>query len=348
MYIEARRRAARRSVRFIEDRFTSPQMLATLGIGLVHCAANLSRTAADPWVAQRARRLGQHAFTVWRNTRAADPASSPEAWGEWVRMYVGANALGIRSARSLRYLAAVAAAGGADACNVYPINNSGVFSNVPETCECGAENAPGVRICRSADCRRRLRHMSRLRTWCLTLTDSYCRARLGLDRDGRFARAFAAAALIRPYPLRTRHRVNDFYDAAYAVSHLVYSLNDFGRFTLRREWLPWEHAFLNGRMGTAIDLEDVDLVGEFMDALRAFHDETDRPLVNAGFRFLLDTQHDDGSWTPRSVNEDYARFHVVWAALDGIREFRWPKWGISFPTLFPYLRQAAGLVATRA
>lgn len=347
MYLEARRRAARRSVRFIEDRFTSPQMLATLGVGLVHCAANLCRTAADPWVARRARRLGRHAFEAWRSTNATDPASSPHAWGEWVRMYVGASALGIHSPRSLRYLAMVAAAGGADAPNVYPINKSGVFSNVPEACECGAENAPGTRICRNAGCRRPLRHMSPFRAWCLTLTDGYCRARLGLDLDGRFARALAALAMIRPYPLRDRHCLVDFYDAAYAVSHLVYSLNDFGRFTLRREWLPWEHAFLTGRMGTAIDLEDVDLVGEFADALRAFHQEADRPLVRAGFRFLLDTQHGDGSWAPRSADEDYARFHVVWAALDGIREFRWPKWGVSFPSLLPFLRQSAGLTARR-
>ncbi len=320
-------------------------MIATLGVGLVHCAANLSRTAADPWIALRARRLGRHAFTVWRRTHAADPASSPEVWGEWVRMYVGARALGIRSPKSLRYLATVAAAGGAEASNAYAIDKRGVFSNVPEACACGAENAPGTRICRNATCRRRLRHMSRFRAWCLTLTDGYCRARLGLDAQGRFAGALAAMALVRPYQLRNRYCLGDFYDAAYAVSHLVYALNDFGRFTLRRTWLPWEHAFLAGRIGSALDLEDVDLVGEFVDALRAFHEDADRPLVKAGFRFLLDTQHHDGSWTSRSADGDYARFHVVWAALDGIREFRWPRWGLSFPSLLPFLTQSAGTTA---
>jgi hypothetical protein len=260
-------------------------------------------------------------------------------------MFVGAAALGIRSQRTLRLLAAIAASGRADASDDCPIDDAGALLAVPETCDCGTDNPPRTRVCRKRNCRRALRHMSRCRAWCMTLTDGYCRARLGLDFDQRFARALAAIAQVRPYALRRNQLVGDFYDAAYAVSHVVYSLNDFGRFTLRREWLPWEHAFLAGRVGTAIDLEDPDLVGEFVDALRAFHEESDRPALKPGFGFLLDTQRADGSWAARTLNQPYADFHVVWAALDGIREFRWPKWGLSFPSVLPFLRQSADLAA---
>lgn len=303
--VQARRVAARRGLAYVEARWATDEEQQRLGIGLVHFLGNLARTAADPWLAARARHLGLRAFDNWRRTRAGDPARSPDIWGEWVRMYVGAAALGRRDPRVVRHLAAVS----------------------------------------PRDLTRRSRQ-PRYRAWCHALVDGYCRARLGLDASGAFAAALADLPAMRPYPLRPHRAVIDFVDAAYAVTHLVYVLNDYGRFTLRPAWLPWEQAFLRGRIGEAIALGDADLVGEFVDALRAFDDAADRPAVRSGLTFLLDRQRADGSWPARDDRDDYLAFHVVWAAVDGVREFQWPRYGLAFPSLRPFLQASRAMAGT--
>jgi hypothetical protein len=144
--------------------------------------------------------------------------------------------------------------------------------------------------------------------------------------------------LMRPYPAATQR---EFYDAAYAVTHVVYTLNDYGCYLLSPYWLPWEYEFLRRNLDTALAMNDPDMAGEFLDTLRAFAIGDDDEQVQRGYDFLLDTQNSDGSWGSWDWQSVYSAFHATWAAIDGLREFAWSGPGLVFPELLPSLNRWA-------
>ena len=145
---------------------------------------------------------------------------------------------------------------------------------------------------------------------------------------------------MRPYEGRSTNDA-EFSDNAYAVTHVVYTLNDYGCYALSPQWLPWEYQFLRENLPVAIAKNDPDMTGEFMDTLRAFDVDDDDPQVRRGFEFLLESQQADGSWGSWDANSLYTGFHATWAAVDGLREFRRRGRGISFPALLPLLARWA-------
>lgn len=206
--------------------------------------------------------------------------------------------------------------------------------DVPEQCECGAGNERGRKRCRG--CRRKLHPMTRYRVWCLALTAAFCGECYGVPLGARYAEVLRWLPYLRPYR-EVEGRANPyFYDAVYAVSHLVYTLNDYGRYRLSPAWLPDEFEFLSTNLGEAVALDDPDMVGEFLDSLLAFGLTHDDPVMRPGVEFLLARQNRDGSWGPRDA-EIYTRYHATWAALDGLREYDWRGEKLRFPELLPWL-----------
>ena len=55
-----------------------------------------------------------------------------------------------------------------------------------------------------------------------------------------------------------------------AITHLVYTLNDYNRYRLSPEWLPQEFEFLRENLKGPVAAGDAELLGEFVDCLRAF------------------------------------------------------------------------------
>src|SRR6185436_13667907 len=120
---------------------------------------------------------------------------------------------------------------------------------------------------------------------------------------------------LRPYP---QPGAPGFYDAIYAVTHVVYTLNDYGASTLDPAWLPHELAFLRGSVDWALQQEEPDTVGELVDSLTGIGVTDTDPQVAEARRFLLETQLPDGSWADEPGNP-YA-FHTLWTAIDGLRD----------------------------
>jgi hypothetical protein len=113
-------------------------------------------------------------------------------------------------------------------------------------------------------------------------------------------------------------------------------LNDYGRYQLSPRWLPCEFEFLKANLEEAIALDDPDMVGEFMDSLKAFGLANNGPMVRRGTQYLLSGQNADGSWGDPN-EDDCERFHPTWTAVDGLREFAWRGERLSFPNLKPLL-----------
>jgi len=138
---------------------------------------------------------------------------------------------------------------------------------------------------------------------------------------------------LRPYPNPgTRH----YHDSIYAVTHIVYTLNDYNRSRLSPRLLPQEFKFLKASMPWALERAEADTIGEIIDSLAAFGVADTDPLMVKGRTFLLNNQRSDGGWGDE--DDEYGRFHSVWTGIDGLRDYRWRGHGIRDPLIRRALR----------
>jgi len=189
--------------------------------------------------------------------------------------------------------------------------------DVPEDCECGCTNARGRRRC--GTCGQHLSARSRWSLWYYALTSTYFCERNDVPLRVRLVDVVHQLARLRPYPTPD---APDYYEGIYAITHLVYTLNGYGCSRLSRRLLREEYRFLKVAMRWALAQKEADTIGEIIDSLLALGlDESDELLV-AGRAFLLETQCDDGGWGDEGGDE-YAYFHTVWTAIDGLRDYSW-------------------------
>jgi hypothetical protein len=201
-----------------------------------------------------------------------------------------------------------------------------VPDDIPYEC-CGLVNARGTVTC--TRCKAALEFHTRYDIWYYALTSAYFCERCGLDVSASFAGILRRLAELRPYPARG---APGFYHAIYAVTHVIYTLNDYGARRVSRSWLPEELAFLRGSLDWAIAQREADTIGELVDSLSAFGMPEDDEQLNVARRFLLDSQLPDGSWG-HDAGDRYAYFHTLWAAIDGLREHAWQGQAVLAPEL---------------
>jgi hypothetical protein len=142
---------------------------------------------------------------------------------------------------------------------------------------------------------------------------------------------------MRPYPARADVSSKLFYNVTFAITHVIYTLNDYNRYLLSPEWLPQEFQYLKTNLEEAVKLEDPETLGEFLDTLRDFGMTEQSPLIRVGVEYVLSKQNPDGSWGDPSDPDIYNRYHSTWTAIDGLREYAWQGRRLSFPALKPLL-----------
>ena len=188
--------------------------------------------------------------------------------------------------------------------------------NIPEDCKCGVVNQRGRRRCRK--CRRRLTPRSRYEVWYHALINIYFCEQYGLQLPVSYADVMSLLPALRPYP---QPRSRSYRDAIYAVTHIVYTLNDYNRSRLPARLLSRERAFLKAGMSWAIRQGQADTVGEIVDSLAGCGLADTDPLMVKGRAFILEQQRADGGWGDE--DDEYGRFHSVWTCIDGLRDYRW-------------------------
>jgi Fe-S-cluster containining protein len=325
-----RKRAIQRGMEYIRSHIWSADQEEYAGSDLLYFLSFLASTAADQELRQQAQAMGEDFFQRWRRAQGRFPAQADVAvLTEWVHGYHAAERLGLHFPRIKQQLRQAAPAFTAEEYLWFDPQVEPPPADVPEVCACGTANQRGQQICQH--CRAPLTMMSRIRVWLIACTLTYCGERYGVLFGARYVDVLQWLPALRDYPTSTS--ATDFYDTVYALTHLVYTINDYGRYQIPPAWLPAEYAFLRDQMEAAISLDDPDMIGEFLDALMGFGMSDRHPVLRRGIDYLLARQNPDGSWGDASADtaSSWLQFHATWTAIDGLRAFAWQGEGVSLP-----------------
>lgn len=319
-------------MQFLERAATDP---VRFGTGLLYCTSFMAATAADLGLRTRARKLAAEAFKHWRSSEEAGQGDASSLVSR-IQSYDAASRIGLRFPAVVNRLRSQARAHAPEEHFWFDPRREAPPKDVPEACACQAQSPRGKRKC--LNCGQPLERMSATRVWFMCLTTCYCASKLGVRLGACYADVLEWLPHMRGGYRGSKHGLMPFYDSVYAATHVIYTLNDYGKYFLRPQWLPHEYEFLAKHLEHALQLNDPDMVGEFLDSLRAFGLGPEEPALRYAMQYLLDTQNRDGSWGAREGAIDYRRFHATWAAMDGLRDFTWKRPGLSFPAVLPRLK----------
>src|SRR5262249_35722191 len=141
--------------------------------------------------------------------------------------------------------------------------------DIPEACRaCEKTNPRAARKC--SDCTGETKMQNPYDLLCDCLITAYFGNRYGVRLGADLADVTQWIPRPRPYPRFDNANNPDFIDVAYAITHIVYVLNDYGRYRLRPEWLPDEFEFLKAHLPLNIAVDDAETMGEFLDTLKSF------------------------------------------------------------------------------
>jgi hypothetical protein len=346
--LKEREAATRRGLEFIYRTACDKDCFEFYGHDLLNCFYFIYATSSDPVLRRTARRMGLERAQQWMPAHRSLPRETDvKTISDGIHASYATERFGLRSSSLKAELRRAAAHVTAQDYFWFDPRLEPPPDDVTEPCHCGHMNERGRKTC--SRCRRRLIVINRYRLWYEALIAAYNSERVGIPVGASYRDILKWLPTLRPYRGRENGDNPDFYDCLYAVTHIVYTLNDYSLYRLSPRWLPQEYAFLKSNLREAITTEDPDMMGEFLDSLRAFGLKDSHPLIRTGMDFLLSSQNPDGSWGDLLADDVYARYHPTWTAIDGLREYRWSKERLSFPRLLPMLRamnaqQPAGML----
>ena len=335
-----RARALRRGLQFIYRTSLVPRNFADYGSDYLWCFYTLSTVVEDEGLRRMAHRMGVERAQQWRRLHRSLPRDADA--GVIADMAFGSDAadgLNVRDERLKEQIRRAATRHTAREYLLFDPLTEPPPTDVPEECEYdGANNPRGSKACHT--CRRPLKMRSRYLVWYDALITAYSGERYGVKLGARYADVLRWLPALRPYRGSENGTNPDFYDAVYAITHIVYTLNNYSQYKLSPNLLPQEYQFLKDNLREAIAQDDADMLGEFMDSLRAFGLTSADPLMRAGMEYYLSHQNADGSWGAVNAKDIYDRYHPTWNAVAGLSEYTWKYGeGLSFPEVRPLLER---------
>ena len=318
-----RARAIRRGLRFIYSTARDEANFEAYGSDYLWCFYTVAESVSDAGVRREARRMGRERARRWRETHRELPADADAAVvADFAFGDDAAASLGLRDPRLRRELRRAAALFTARDFLKFDPASEPPPSDVPEECEFDhAANERGRTHCHR--CRRPLRMRTRQDVWYDALITAYVGERAGITLGASYREVFRWLPALRPYRAGEGVGEAEFYDTVYALTHVVYTLNDYGQLRLSPRWLPREFEFLRANLREAVRARDADMLGEFVDSLRAFGLTERDAAVREGVEYLLANQNADGSWGDAAARDIYLRYHPTWNAVAALSDYRW-------------------------
>jgi len=328
----------KRGLDFIYRIASKPEGFDNYGSLLICCFALIGATSRDASLRQLARSRAQKLAQRWSRLH---PVVPPDATADLVLDFVlvryALSRLGLRDvAFNTQIRTAAERFSGQDLLGFNPVSEPPA-NDLSYRCDCGRKNQRGRTFCKQ--CRRRLEIQSRYRVWMEALVKTYVSERCGILFGARYLDVLKWLPTMRPYPVGANENVEFLRDAIYAVTHIVYTLNDYSTYRLSPRWLPREFAFLQANVAGACERKDPEVLGELLDSLKAFGLRASHPLIMRGTGYLLAEQNEDGSWGDPDEESIRTRCHTTWTAIDGLRTYAWRGERLSRPEIESILKR---------
>lgn len=326
---EDRARAIRRGLRFIYRTALDRDNFAQYGSDYLWCFYTVGAGVSDAGVRRMARRMGVERARVWRQSHRRLPEQpSADALIDFAFGNDAAESLGLRDDALRDQIRRAAGRFSAADLMLFDPTREPPPSDVPEACEFDQTlNARGAKVCRR--CGRPLKMRTRYDVWYDALITAYVGDRSGFRLGASYGDVLRWLPSLRPYRGSEGGANADFYDTVYSLTHVVYTLNDYGQYRLPRSLLPAEFEFLKSNLREAVAQGDADMLGEFMDSLRAFGLSDADAEIRAGTDYLLAHQNPDGSWGDARERDVYLRYHPTWGGVAALSNYAWRAAGPS-------------------
>lgn len=310
-----------RGLSFIANTARDSRNFAEYGYDYLLCFACIVSTSGDAELRQLAATLGRGLAKRWRDQHRRVP---PEATADEISVLVigsyAADRLGVSDPAFKKQLRLAARVFTPEDYFDFDPRTEPPPADVPEDCRCGITNKRHRRTCRG--CKRTLNMLSRYEVWLDALVRSHFGDRYAVQVGTSCSEVVKWLPAMRPYPdpeVTTDDALNSII---YAVTHVIYVLTDFNSYCISPRLLPNELSFLKASLRHALIANDCEMVGECLDALKAFGLSEDDESIGAGTSFLLSQQDSDGSWGTPTSDDVYEKYHPTWTAVDGLRSYR--------------------------
>lgn len=330
--------AVERGLQFIYKVASNPKYFSRWGPDLMHCFYSISTTAKNQKLREMARRMGQDRARQWRHDHTTIVATDADDLASLVYGIHNADLLlGNRDPKVKEELIEASRRFSPTDFLGFDPRRESPPADIPELCpKCGHHNPRGATVCEK--CQTALTFRTRYDVWLDSLIRTYDGDVYGVTLGASYPDVLRWISRMRPYPVSSDDE-DLFNDVSYAVTHIVYTLNDYHQYRLSPAWLPQEFSYLKNNIEAAERFEDGELLGEFMDALRAFGEDDSSPEIQKATDYLLSRQNPDGSWGDLDETDMYTRYHSTWTAIDGLRQYGFHGERLRSPDLKPLIIQ---------
>jgi len=336
-----RRRAIIRGLRFVYRNALQAQNFDRYGPDYLWCFYTISASVSDEAVRRMAHEMGVERARRWRQLHTTLPARlDANDLIDFVFGSDAADSLGVPDERIKNQIKqAIPRFSVSDLLYFAPATEPPP-TDVPRACAFDNLVSPrGSRAC--LRCGRPLGMRSRYDVWCEALVNAYTGERYGVRLGAGYLDVLKWLPTLRPYRGSEGGTNKDFVESVYAVTHVVYTLNDYDQNRLSPELLPDEYEFLKKNLRQAIARKDQDMLGEFIDSLKSLGLTEDDRGIQLGVEYLLAHQNADGSWGNPRAKDNHDRYHPTWNGIVALSNYTWRGAGAN-PANIKFLRDLNG------